>query len=99
MLTTPQKQTGVQSMLRIVEAFVVVAGVAFWIHGAFRADAGYELVALLLGLLAAALILPVGAIIQFRRHKAESAGVALVFLVLAIMIGWSVLSRLAVAKD
>ena len=86
-------------MLRIVEAFVVVAGVAFWIHGAFRAEAGNELVALLFGLLAAALILPVGVIIQFRRHKAESAGVALVFLVIAIMIGWSVFSRLAAVKN
>jgi hypothetical protein len=67
-------------MLHIVEAFVVIAGVAFWIHGAFRAEAGYELVALLLGLLAAALILPVGAIIQFRRPRRSRLASLLSFL-------------------
>jgi hypothetical protein len=95
MVTEPQKRTGVDITLRITETFVVIAGIAFWAHRAMRADAGYELLALMVGLLIAVLILLVGGIVQFRRRKTDSGGIALMFLFAAVWLGWAVLSRAA----
>jgi hypothetical protein len=89
----------VDIVLRSAEFFVALAVVAFFAHTLMRADAGYELLALLVGLVSSAVILPIGAIVQFRRRKTESARVAMVFLFVALSLGWAVFWRAARAVD
>ena len=91
--------TWLEITLRIAGAYVVLTSIGFAIWKTTGADAGVELVALLAGFVIAAIVLLVGGIVEFCRRDSRAGALALVFVVLALISAWSVLSRLARAEN
>ena len=75
------------------------AAIGFAAHRSARVDAGVELLIIAGGLLLSAIVLLVGAIVQFRRARPDSGAFAVLFLLFTIVVGWEVLSRLSKAYN
>jgi len=88
-----------QVTLRLGGIYVVLTSIGFTIWKTTGDDAGYQLVALFVGFVLAAIVLAVGAIVAFCRRHAEVGMLALLFVAWALISGWSVLSRLAIAEN
>lgn len=94
--STPSKRrTWLEITLRIAGAYVVLTSLGFAIWKTTGDDAGYQLVGLLVGFLVAAVVLLVGAIVQFCRRNSEAGVLALLFMAWAFISAWSVMDRLA----
>ena len=83
---TPSKRgTWLETTLRVAGTYVVLTSIGFAIWKTTGDDAGYQLVGLLLGFLVAAVVLLVGAIMEFCRRNSEAGVLALVFMAWAFI--------------